>query len=109
VIVTLGRYSMAHFLPNARISDVHGQAAMSRGRLIVAMYHPAAALHQGSLRPVLERDFARLPELVARASTAAAAVLPANAQDGKPAGDRGQGIGEEEAENKPQPKQLSLF
>ena len=67
VIVTLGRFSMAKFMPNAKISEVHGQAMNIRGRLIVAMYHPAAALHQRSLRPVLEADFARLPDLIAQA------------------------------------------
>jgi DNA polymerase len=66
VIVTLGRYSMAHFLPNARISEVHGQGMKVKGRLIVAMYHPAAALHQQSLRPTIEADFAHLPELIAQ-------------------------------------------
>jgi DNA polymerase len=91
VIVTLGRYSMARFLPNARISDVHGQATRLRGRLIVPMYHPAAALHQGSLKPVLERDFALLPELIARAGEAP------EAEESKP------------PEEKAQPKQLSLF
>jgi DNA polymerase len=70
VIVTLGRFSMARFLPNAKISAVHGQSMHVRGRLIVPMYHPAAALHQGSLRPVIERDFAQLPELIAGASAA---------------------------------------
>ena len=70
VIVTLGRFSMARFLPNAKISAVHGQSMHIRGRLIVPMYHPAAALHQGSLRPVIERDFAQLPELIAGASAA---------------------------------------
>jgi uracil-DNA glycosylase family 4 len=70
VIVTLGRFSMARFLPNAKISAVHGQSMQVRGRLIVPMYHPAAALHQGSLRPVIERDFAQLPELIAGASAA---------------------------------------
>jgi uracil-DNA glycosylase len=68
VIVTLGRYSMGRFLPNAKISDVHGQAMNVKGRLIVAMYHPAAALHQQSLKPTLEKDFARLPELIAKAT-----------------------------------------
>jgi uracil-DNA glycosylase len=68
VIVTLGRYSMAYFLPNARISEVHGQAMKVKGRLIVAMYHPAAALHQQSLRPTIEADFSRLPELIAQTS-----------------------------------------
>ncbi len=67
VIVTLGRFSMAKFMTNAKISEVHGQAVNIKGRLIVAMYHPAAALHQRSLRPVLEADFARLPDLIAQA------------------------------------------
>jgi uracil-DNA glycosylase family 4 len=66
IIVTLGRYSMGLFLANAKISDVHGQAKRVKGRLIVPMYHPAAALHQASLRPVIERDFKQLPELIAQ-------------------------------------------
>jgi DNA polymerase len=57
---------MAHFLPNAKISEVHGQGMKVKGRLIVAMYHPAAALHQQSLRPTIEADFAHLPELIAQ-------------------------------------------
>jgi DNA polymerase len=68
VIVTLGRFSMAKFMPNAKISESHGQAVNIKGRLIVAMYHPAAALHQRSLRPILEADFARLPDLIAQAN-----------------------------------------
>src|SRR5512136_126906 len=67
VIVTLGRYSMAKFMPNAKISDVHGQAAWIKGRLVVAMYHPAAALHQPSLMPALQKDFGRLPEYIQQA------------------------------------------
>ena len=91
VIVTLGRYSMARFLPNAKISEVHGQAMHIRGRLIVAMYHPAAALHQGSLKPVLERDFALLPELIAKS-----AITPTMNEEASP-------------QEKSEPKQLSLF
>lgn len=68
VIVTLGRFSMARFLPNAKISDVHGQAAKIKNRLVVPMYHPAAALHQPSLRPIVERDFSLLPELIANST-----------------------------------------
>jgi DNA polymerase len=67
VIVTLGRYSMAHFIHNAKISRIHGQAIKSKGRLIVAMYHPAAALHQPSLKPIIEADFAKIPALVEEA------------------------------------------
>lgn len=66
VIVTLGRYSMARFLPNAKISDVHGQAFKIKGRLIVPMFHPAAALHQPSLKASVERDFLHLPELISK-------------------------------------------
>ena len=60
VIVTLGRFSMALYLPNAKISEVHGQPLRVKGRLVMPMYHPAAALHQASLRPVAESDFAIL-------------------------------------------------
>lgn len=91
VIVTLGRYSMARFLPNARISEVHGQAVRVHGRLIVPMYHPAAALHQGSLKPTVERDFALLPELIAKSVEISE-------------------VSEEESTAaKQEPKQLSLF
>lgn len=62
VIVTLGRFSMAKFLPNSRISEIHGQASMVNGRLIVPMFHPAAALHQPSLKPRILEDFIKLPK-----------------------------------------------
>ena len=84
IIVTLGRFSMAHFLPNARISSIHGQASRVNGRLVIAMYHPAAALHQASLKPVVEQDFARLPEILKRAAEAKGA-YQTNASGSKPA------------------------
>ena len=84
VIVTLGRFSMGYFLPNAKISDVHGQARQVRGRLIVPMYHPAAALHQRSLKPTVERDFATLPELIAQAAEAPEYVEPQNGENENP-------------------------
>jgi uracil-DNA glycosylase family 4 len=64
IIVTLGRFSMARYFQNAKISVIHGRSAWIEGRLIVPMYHPAAGLHQGKLRPAIERDFAQLPKLV---------------------------------------------
>ena len=67
VIVTLGRYSMGLFLPNAKISHVHGQAMQVKGRLIVPMYHPAAALHQASLRRTIQDDFQKLPAILEEA------------------------------------------
>ena len=68
IIVTLGRFSMSRFLPNVRISEVHGKPAWVRGHLIIPMFHPAAALHQPSLKMSVERDFARLPEWIEQAS-----------------------------------------
>jgi DNA polymerase len=64
VIVTLGRFSMARYFPKAKISVIHGQAKSINGRLVVPMYHPAAALHQPSLRSVVQDDFNKLPELI---------------------------------------------
>lgn len=66
VIVTLGRFSMARWFPSARISRIHGQARQFGGRLIVPFYHPAAALHQPSLRKAVLDDFKRLPDFVQR-------------------------------------------
>jgi DNA polymerase len=66
VIVTLGRFSMGRFLPNARISAVHGKPFTVEGRLVVPMFHPAAALHRPELRATLLADFARLPALIAQ-------------------------------------------
>jgi uracil-DNA glycosylase family 4 len=67
VVVTLGRYSMSKFFPRQSISKIHGQPKEIAGTWYVPMYHPAAALHQGNLREVMLRDFARLPEIVERA------------------------------------------
>lgn len=68
IIVTLGRFSMAKFLPDVRISQVHGKAGYVNGRLVIPMYHPAAALHNPNLRSLVEADFAKLPDLIQRAN-----------------------------------------
>jgi len=70
VIVTLGRYSMIAFVPQGIISQIHGQSMQVHGRLVIPMYHPAAALHQPSLRSVIEKDFTKLPELITKAEFA---------------------------------------
>lgn len=67
VVVTLGRFSMQRYFPNAKISRIHGQPKQRGGRLIVPMYHPAAALHQPSLRAVVQQDFSKLPEWIEQA------------------------------------------
>ncbi len=65
VVVTLGRFSMAKFFPGERISRIHGQPKKVGRRLVVPMYHPAAALHQAALRGAIEDDFAKLPKFLA--------------------------------------------
>lgn len=67
VIVTLGRISMSYFISNGKISSIHGKHYWSNGRMVVPMYHPAAALHQPSLCSVVKEDFAKLPGLITKA------------------------------------------
>ena len=70
VVITLGRFSMARWFPGERISRIHGQPKRDGRRLIVPMYHPAAALHQAALRGAIEDDFAKLPKFLADAEQA---------------------------------------
>jgi uracil-DNA glycosylase len=96
VIVTLGRYSMARFFPTARISQIHGQAKVIEGRVVVAMYHPAAALHQAALRQTVVDDFKRaIPAALAEAKRLEAEGKLATAK-------------KQEDDQQP-PQQLSLF
>jgi uracil-DNA glycosylase family 4 len=83
MIVTLGRYSMAMFFPGKSISKIHGTAQKRDNVIYYAMYHPAAALHQASLRQAIEEDMGKIPTLLAEAG----------------------GV----AEAKPEPEQLSMF
>ena len=83
MIVTLGRYSMAKFFPGKSISKIHGTAQKRDEVIYYAMYHPAAALHQQSLRQAIEADMLKIPSLLAEVATV--------------------------QETEPQPQQLNLF
>ena len=83
MVVTLGRYSMALFFPGKSISKIHGTALKQDDIIYYAMYHPAAALHQQSLRQTIQADMLKIPSLLAQTD----------------------GI----AETKPQPQQLTMF
>jgi DNA polymerase len=85
MVVTLGRYSLAKFFPGETISKIHGKARRQGNVLYFAMYHPAAALHQQSLRQTIEADMLKIPSLLAQVEE----------------------VKEVKEENKPQ--QLSLF
>lgn len=67
IIVTLGRYSMARFFPKDTISKVHGKTRREGDVVYYAMYHPAAALHQQSLRQIIQADMLKIPSLLAQA------------------------------------------
>ena len=93
IIITLGRYSMGKFMPGAKISSVHGQMRRVGDRYVIAMFHPAAALHQAALKPAILKDFGQLPKLLEQARAAQKHAIPVQVAE----------------EPKEDPKQLSLF
>ena len=64
VVVTLGRYSFAKFFPDEPIGKARGRPRRWNGLTIYPMYHPAAALRNGNLRSLLEKDFLELPSIL---------------------------------------------
>jgi DNA polymerase len=95
IIITLGRHSMGKFMPGAKISSVHGQMRKVGERYVVAMFHPAAALHQASLKPAIVADFAKLPQLLEQAR--------------KGLGRSGTDVDPSKPATEEDPKQLSMF
>ena len=57
VVVTLGRHSLAKFVPGETIGKARGKPRHMDNFILYPIYHPAAALHQQSLRRVMEEDF----------------------------------------------------
>lgn len=80
IVVTLGRFSMARAFPKARISRIHGQPRKIEGIIYYPMYHPAAALHQPSLRHTIEEDMQQIPELIEKADQMEDSPPPVEAQ-----------------------------
>ncbi|HSX16665.1 MAG TPA: uracil-DNA glycosylase [Patescibacteria group bacterium] len=64
LIVTLGRHSTNCFLPDVQISKVHGQPLQWKGYTLLPLYHPAAALYNGSMRQTLLDDFAAIAKII---------------------------------------------
>jgi DNA polymerase len=96
IIVTLGRFSMARYFPNGKITQIHGQPKYDDGRAYYPLFHPAAVLRNPSLEPQMEADFKRILEVMAEVKTqrAKSAAKPDNKTEPPPSGP---------------PKQLSLF
>jgi len=68
VVITLGRHSMEYFLPDMKIGQIHGQPKRIQFGddkiVVVPLYHPAAALYNGSLRQTLIDDFVNVPKII---------------------------------------------
>ncbi len=68
VIITLGRFSMAKFIPDVKISFVHGRLHKvkigSKVRFVMPFFHPAAALRQGKVMEAFQKDVAKLPKVL---------------------------------------------
>jgi DNA polymerase len=68
LIVFLGRHAMNRFFPALQISKVHGQAFrkdfLNHKQVFLALYHPAAALYNGSMKTTLFSDFEKIPKIL---------------------------------------------
>ena len=62
MIITLGRFSMNKFLPDAKISNVHGKCFKLEKFTVIPMYHPAASLRNGKILEAEKRDFVALKD-----------------------------------------------
>lgn len=73
LIVTLGRFSMGKFLPNAKISQVHGKSRTinwhGKNVTVIPMYHPAAALRSLDIMRQIREDFKIIPEMLKKMET----------------------------------------
>lgn len=77
VVITLGRHSMEYFLPGMKIGEIHGQPKSvhlgdkdsEQKIVIMPLFHPAAALYNGSLRQTLIDDFLKVPDLIKQMKT----------------------------------------
>ena len=68
IIITLGRFSMAKFLPEVKVSHVHGRLHRvtweGQPLYVLPMYHPAAGLRSGTVKSAFIADFQKLPKIM---------------------------------------------
>jgi len=89
IIITISRFAMARWFADKKISEIHGKPKKFGNLVVLPMYHPAAALHQPSLRRTLEEDFKKIPQILKELANLKEEVV-------------------EEKKDKP-PEQLSMF
>ena len=66
LIVTLGRFSLAKFLPGESIGKAGGNLQKKNGRCVFPVMHPAAGLRRNEFRDKIVEDFAMIPEVIQR-------------------------------------------
>jgi len=81
VVVTLGRFAMAKFLPGESITRIHGRPRVAGGVTVFPMLHPAAALRSPALRPAMVADFSALAIFLATAPAVGPSAEPARPAD----------------------------
>lgn len=68
LIVTLGRFSMGKFLPDVKVSQVHGRLHKVKWKdknlFVLPMYHPAAALRATKVKEMFAQDFQKIKKIV---------------------------------------------
>jgi DNA polymerase len=72
LVVTLGRFSMARWFQGESISRIHGQPKRFGELWVFPCFHPAAALHQERFRALIEADFLKIPDILAKIAPAEA-------------------------------------
>lgn len=73
LIIFLGRHAMHRYFPDAKISEAHGTILKQKipgipTEYFYALYHPAAALYNGSMRQTLIDDFKKIPKILKKIS-----------------------------------------
>lgn len=69
LIVFLGRHAMNNYFPDQKISQAHGKLLVKKfpglsTKYFFPLYHPAAALYDGSMRETLIADFKKIPRVL---------------------------------------------
>lgn len=66
IICTLGKTALETLTEETSISKLHGKLITKDNIELFPLYHPAAALHNPTLRPILESDMYKLKHILGR-------------------------------------------
>ncbi len=111
LIVTLGRFAMNYFVPEAKMTRDHGRPLLIDERIVFPVYHPAAALRSTQMMEVLRDDFKKIPDVLAGKLTVEMppAAIPTVTADPYDDGKNVRSAGKGGKRTDPDPRQPSLF